>query len=103
MTRPTARSRDTLAGCFICHGDAPFWTSANAQALAARHHDRTGHQTWCRIAMSVTYGMDGGDDRQIDIEDAIASGNSRGKAEAAPLNGLRARAHRLGSMPAMIP
>lgn len=103
MTRLTARSNDAMAGCFVCHGNTAFWTSANAQALAAQHHDRTGHQTWCRIDMSVTYGVGAGDDRQIDIEDAIASANSRGKAEAPPLNGLRARAHRRGSMPAVIP
>lgn len=85
MTRATARCRDTKAGCFVCHGDAPFWTSANAQALAAQHHDRTCHQTWCRIDVSVTYGVDAGDDRQIDIEDAIASTSSEGRSEAAPL------------------
>lgn len=85
MTRTTARCRETKAGCFVCHGDAAFWTSANAQALAAQHHDRTGHQTWCRIDMSVNYGVDAGDDRQIDIEDAIASTSSGGRPAAAPL------------------
>ena len=85
MTRATTRRRDTKAGCFVCHGDAAFWTSANAQALAAQHHDRTGHQTWCRIDVSVTYGTDTGDDRQIDIEDAIASASSGGRPDAAPL------------------
>ena len=103
MTRPTARSRDTLAGCFICHGDAPFWTSANAQALAARHHDRTGHQTWCRIALSVTYGIVAGDECQIDIEDAIAAASSVGSSETALMNALDASAHRHGSIPAVIP
>lgn len=85
MTRQTARHRNILAGCVVCHGAGALWTSANAQALAARHHDRTGHQTWCNIRMSVTYGSDAGDDRQIDIEDAIASVSSGGRPEAAPL------------------
>ncbi len=81
MTRPTARHRDITAACFVCHGAAAFWTSANAQALAAQHHDRTGHQTWCNIAMSVTYGSNACDDCQIDIEDAIASTMSGGRPE----------------------
>ncbi len=85
MTRQTFRHRDVLAGCFVCHGGNAHWTSANAQGLAAQHHDRTGHQTWCSIATSVTYGADAGDDRQIDIEDAIASASSEGRPEAAPL------------------
>ncbi|WP_200925659.1 hypothetical protein [Sphingomonas sp. Leaf22] len=100
MTRATTRRRDTTAGCFVCHGDAAFWTSANAQALAAQHHDRTGHQTWCRIAMSVTYGSDAGDDRQIDIEDAIASASSGGRPEAAPLTDPDAPADALAGVSA---
>ena len=72
MKRPTHRSRDIVAGCFICKGTAPIWTAANAQALAAKHHDATGHQTWCDIVMSIRYGEADRDDRQTDIEDAIA-------------------------------
>jgi len=100
MTRQTARSRDIMAGCYVCHGATAFWTSGNAQALAAQHHDRTGHQTWCRIAMSVTYGIDAGDDRQIDIEDAIASASSGGRPEAAPLTDPDAPADALAGVSA---
>lgn len=84
MTRRTFRHRDVSAGCFVCHGGNAHWTSANAQGLAAQHHDRTGHQTWCRIETSVTYGAEAGDDRQIDIEDAIASASSGGQAGSRP-------------------
>ncbi len=83
--RRKATSRDLRAGCFVCHGDRPQWTSPNAQALAAKHHDRTGHATWCDIAMSIRYGRTAPDDRQIDIEDAIASVSSEGEPEATPL------------------
>lgn len=100
MTRTTARHRDVMAGCFVCHGAAAFWTSANAQALAAQHHDRTGHQTWCDIRMAVVYGSDAGDDRQIDIEDAIASASSGGRPEAAPLSDPDAPADALAGVSA---
>ncbi len=32
------------------------WFGNNAQAVAARHHDATGHMTWVDIAMSIRYG-----------------------------------------------
>lgn len=70
--RQSATSRDLRAGCFVCHGTAVRWTSSNAQALAAQHHDRTGHATWCDIAMMIRYGRTAPDDRQTDIEDVIA-------------------------------
>lgn len=83
--RDTVRSREISAGCFVCHGDKAHWTTPNAQALAAQHHDRTKHRTWCEMRLSVRYGTDAGDDRQIDIEDAIASTSSGGRPDAAPL------------------
>lgn len=46
-----------MAGCFVCHSEAQ-WTGKNALALAARHHDATGHPTWCEQVMSVRYGSD---------------------------------------------
>lgn len=85
MTRATTRHRETAAGCLVCHGAPAHWTGANAQALAAKHHDRTGHQTWCHIAMTVTYGAPDRDDRQTDIEDAIASASSASRPDAAAL------------------
>lgn len=73
LERRTSTTRVLRAGCFVCDGDVARWTSANAQALAAQHHDRTGHATWCDIAASIQYGRAAPDDRQHDIEDAIAS------------------------------
>ena len=49
-------SRDVRAGCFDCWGSDAHWTSNNAQAVAARHHDATGHSTWVDVGMSIRYG-----------------------------------------------
>jgi hypothetical protein len=48
--------RDVNAGCFQCKGSEMIWNGKNAQGVAARHHDATGHQTWCDVYMSITYG-----------------------------------------------
>lgn len=72
LARRTATDRSFSAGCRVCHGDRANWTGGNAQALAAKHHDRTGHLTWCKIATSIEYGRAAPDDRQLDIEVAIA-------------------------------
>lgn len=85
LTRVGVTTRELRAGCYVCHGDKARWTSSNAQALAAQHHDRTGHPTWCDIALAVRYGRVTADDRQIDLEDAIASSSSGGEPDAAPL------------------
>lgn len=77
MIRDTFTTRDLTAGCFVCHGTDVRWTGPNAQALAAQHHDRTKHQTWCEVHLSIRYGADAGDDRQIDLEDAIAAAPAR--------------------------
>ncbi len=46
-----------IAGCHICHGEYETgWDSKNALALAAQHHDRTGHPTWAEQCISVKYG-----------------------------------------------
>jgi hypothetical protein len=58
MTRVTFTGVDCQGGCVACVGlrSKPLWISRNAMALAARHHDATGHQTWCEQVLSVTYG-----------------------------------------------
>ena len=37
--RATSTERELQAGCYTCHGTAPRWTGANAQAIAAQHHE----------------------------------------------------------------
>ena len=49
---------DVRAGCFTCHGGQAAWWSKNAMALAAQHHDRTGHPTWAEQFLSVRYGSE---------------------------------------------
>lgn len=58
MSRRTFTATDVSAGCFVCHGSDAVWTSKNALALAARHHDSTGHQTWAEQHLSIRYGAD---------------------------------------------
>lgn len=71
MTRATRVHRELTAGCFDCSGDEAKWTGANAQGIAARHHDASGHATWCNMVMTVAYGRRSGDPRQIDLEDHL--------------------------------
>lgn len=73
MARDTHTSRAVRAGCFVCGGDRPAWSGANAQGVAARHYDATGHPTWCDVALTIAYGRQPADDRQIDIETAIGA------------------------------
>lgn len=47
---------DVRAGCFTCAGLEAMWTGKNAMGVAARHHDSTGHPTWCDQLISVRYG-----------------------------------------------
>ena len=61
--RTTFIGRTFRAGCFECHGDAVHWTAKNSQGVAARHHDATGHETWCEIDTAIRYG---GDDTAAD-------------------------------------
>jgi hypothetical protein len=56
--RPTRIGREVRAACFVCHGGSAHWTSANAQGVAARHHDATGHATWVRVVMTIHYGRE---------------------------------------------
>lgn len=76
MNRATAISRDLRAGCFVCHGMDARWFGPQSQGTAARHHDATGHQTWCDVMMSVRYGRDAAEGRQLDIEAAIEAAAS---------------------------
>ena len=46
----------SLAGCYVCHGGEAKWQSRNALGISARHHDATGHPTWCEQTLSVRYG-----------------------------------------------
>jgi hypothetical protein len=56
MSRTTRVSRDVKAGCETCHGSGAHWFGGQAQGTAAKHHDQTGHTTWCEVYMHVTYG-----------------------------------------------
>ena len=47
--------REVSAGCFVCHGGDGHWFGKNAQAVAARHYDATGHETWVDVQMSIHY------------------------------------------------
>jgi len=85
-SRLTSTSRDVRAGCFVCHGTDARWYGGQAQGTAARHHDATGHATWSDVILSVRYGREEADARQIDIEDSIAARTSSGgEPDAAPL------------------
>ena len=83
--RATQAVRLVSAGCFVCHADKPGWVTPNAQAVAARHHDLTGHRTWCEIALTIHYGDVVADDRQVDLEDSIAALKSGDRPESVPL------------------
>ncbi len=56
--RDTRVGRHVRAGCFVCHGSDVKWESRNAQAVAAKHHDATGHATWVEVLMNVYYGRE---------------------------------------------
>lgn len=83
--REKTERRNLVAGCHVCDGTTARWTKANAQALAAQHHDRTNHATWVKYDGEIQYGRTAADPRQIDIEDAIASASSGDRPGAAPL------------------
>lgn len=56
--RLTRVGRSVNAGRFDCKGSDAIWTGKNAQGVAARHHDATGHATWADVYMHVLYGED---------------------------------------------
>lgn len=50
--------RDVFAGCVTCKGSTDYiWHGGNAQGVAARHADATGHETWCDVNMSIYRSM----------------------------------------------
>lgn len=56
MSRQRATSTVQQSGCFVCYGSDAKWTGSNAIAVAAKHHDATGHQTWADQVISIRYG-----------------------------------------------
>lgn len=56
--RETGVARDVMAGCVQCHGGDCHWFGKNAQGVAARHHDATGHTVIVDVHMSIRYGPD---------------------------------------------
>ncbi|MGO1304992.1 MAG: hypothetical protein ACTMKV_09445 [Sphingomonas parapaucimobilis] len=42
-----------FAGCFTCHGTDPRWSGKSAHDMAARHHEATGHPTYCNGFMTA--------------------------------------------------
>lgn len=74
--RKTWLAKTFNAGCFECAGGEGQWFAANAQAVAARHHDKTGHATWVDVTLSFTYG-----ERQGPAPVKVASGSLTGKTE----------------------
>ncbi len=73
--RKTWISKDFSAGCFECHGYECAWDAPNAQAVAAKHHDKTGHTTWVDVTLSFTYG-----NRDHDVDHKV-SGSLTGKTD----------------------
>lgn len=57
MSRVTRTGTEQRGGCWVCapEGDL-IWEGKNAMAVAARHHDATGHGTWAEQMLSVQYG-----------------------------------------------
>jgi hypothetical protein len=56
VNRKTSTSLTVIAGCFTCNGSEYIWSSKNGLALAAKHHDKTGHPTWADQTLMVKYG-----------------------------------------------
>lgn len=57
MARKYFVRRDVQAACDVCHGHYQWtWTSKNAQAIAAKHHDKTGHTVRVDVEMTIVYG-----------------------------------------------
>jgi len=55
--RKTRVSRvSVIGGCYVCGGGDVQWGGGNAQGVAARHHDATGHPTWVETVWSILYG-----------------------------------------------
>ena len=68
--RETHTGRTVLAGCFDCWGSKARWLAPNAQGVAARHHDATGHNTWVDVYLSIRYGNCGTEGKDSEAPDA---------------------------------
>lgn len=53
--RNYSTNRRVIAGCFTCNGSDALWTAPNAQGVAAKHHDATGHETWADVILEIRY------------------------------------------------
>lgn len=58
MNRQSVTTRQVRAGCHECHGGRAHWLGRNADGVAARHHDATGHRTWCEKTAHTVHGID---------------------------------------------
>lgn len=56
MKRVASTSSTVSAGCYVCNGSSAIWKAKNALAIAARHHDATGHATWAEQHLAIKYG-----------------------------------------------
>lgn len=72
MSRSSRSVVTARAGCFDCNGGDPLWTARNAVAMAARHHDSTGHATWADQEISTFYGERGPSQPDMFSEGATA-------------------------------
>lgn len=75
MRETRAGITSAMSGCYQCGGADARWHGKNALALAARHHDSSGHTTWCEQVMSVRYGPGMGDDTPAAAAPAPATSN----------------------------
>ena len=64
-SRRLRTTRKRRAGCLACFGPEAKWSGANAQALAAKHHDAYGHVTWVEVLMRIKYGAQKRPDRAV--------------------------------------
>ena len=53
-----------------------IWNKKNAQGVAARHHDATGHSTWADVNMMIRYG-----DSNLTQNRAALTGRAKRKGE----------------------
>lgn len=60
--RRTRVGRNFRAGCYDCDAS---WDGKNAQGVAARHHDKTGHYAWVEIETIVLYGGRASEDAEV--------------------------------------
>lgn len=69
--RTASSFRDVRARCTVCHADTPGWPwmRKNAQGVAARHTDATGHKTYVEVSMGLYYELVGGDAGSVHVEE----------------------------------